>query len=244
MISNKKILFFSILALITFVFSFSNLLPAQAEILEEILDEIARIEAQLQDLRGQLKNPDACVDITFQRNLKEGMSGFDVKCLQAILNVDSATQVSLSGPGSSGNESNYLGSKTTSALIKFQEKYAQDILTPAGLTKGTGFVGPKTIAKLNFILSPPPAPVSPGVPTVSLSANFSSIASGRPVSLSWASFNTTKSILSLFNKNVSVPKISNFLINLSLTLTLSSNKIAISTSLCELFRPVACEPKR
>ena len=88
-------------------------------------------------------------EVSFSRNLRFGMSGDDVKLLQQMLNRDPVTQITNTGPGSPGQESSYFGNLTKNAIIKFQEKYKEQILFPNGLNKGTGFVGVSTITVLN-----------------------------------------------------------------------------------------------
>jgi hypothetical protein len=90
-----------------------------------------------------------CQNITckkFQRFLKKGMRGEDVKCLQEILKSE--------GPEiyPEGLVTGYFGPLTFRAVVKFQEKYSKEILQPFGLKKGTGFVGFLTLKKLNSIL--------------------------------------------------------------------------------------------
>lgn len=96
---------------------------------------------------------------SFPRNLNIGMRGEDVRELQIILNRDIETQVSVSGFGSAGNETDYFGSATKMAVMKFQKKYRDDVLVPAGLLSGTGIFGPKTRAKLASLLKISESPV-------------------------------------------------------------------------------------
>ena len=88
----------------------------------------------------------------FNKNLKIGDNNGDVKNLQRILNKKSATEVSSSDFGSSGNETDFFGALTEKAVIKFQELYASEILYPFGLKSGTGFVGIATRLKLNSLI--------------------------------------------------------------------------------------------
>lgn len=83
----------------------------------------------------------------FSRNLKLSMIGNDVKELQKFLN-NQGFIVAEKGAGSLGNETNYFGLYTKRALIKFQEKFAENILNPLSLLRGTGIFGDKT---RNFI---------------------------------------------------------------------------------------------
>ncbi len=88
----------------------------------------------------------------FTANLKPGFIGNKAKQLQIFLNSDSDTRLAESGLGSPGKETNFFGSLTKAAVIKFQEKYSKYILAPWNLTKGTGFVGRTTKAKINELM--------------------------------------------------------------------------------------------
>jgi hypothetical protein len=75
----------------------------------------------------------------FSRNLHRGMSGRDVQELQKFLNSHGFT-LSDNGPGSPGQETLYFGSATMKALKRFQETYAEQLLSPLKLTTGTGLL--------------------------------------------------------------------------------------------------------
>jgi len=150
-----------IVSIVTIAFAFTIAAPASAATVEELQAQIAALLAQIQTLQAQLgtvqtgttgTGTGACAGISFTRTLKLGMSGTDVKCMQTILNQSADTQVSVSGSGSPGYETTYFGAKTKAAVVVFQQKYASEVLTPIGLTAGTGLVGAKTVAKLNTLI--------------------------------------------------------------------------------------------
>jgi DNA repair protein RadC len=88
----------------------------------------------------------------FTRTLRVGMTGSDVRSLQSFLNSQGFT-IAAAGVGSPGNESTYFGPATARALARFQEAHAQQILTPSGLTRGTGVLGAKTREVVNMYAS-------------------------------------------------------------------------------------------
>ena len=127
-----------------------------AELRVKIAEFLSVIQ-QLQTLLNQLRLTAVSItgipsNFSFGKVLRPGDASDDVKYLQILLNSDPDTKLTDSGPGSSGNETTRFGTFTRKALIKFQEKYAKDILTPLGFKNGTGIVGTKTLLKIKQIL--------------------------------------------------------------------------------------------
>lgn len=139
---------------LSFVFG-GAVAPAQAQTAAELQAQISSLLATIAALQAQLGTLSGGSATTggtgyvFTRNLKQGDTGADVKELQKFLNRDAATMVAASGAGSAGNETMSFGPATKAAVIKFQNKYAASVLTPAGLTAGTGFFGSLSRAKAN-----------------------------------------------------------------------------------------------
>ena len=78
------------------------------------------------------------------KDLLKGSSGEEVKTLQELLLKE--------GVYSQGLITGFFGELTKQAVVRFQEKYADEILKPASLINGTGYVGKSTRAKINLIL--------------------------------------------------------------------------------------------
>lgn len=78
------------------------------------------------------------------RTLKVGSRGADVSTLQKLLVQENVYPEEII--------SGYFGNLTKAAVIRFQEKYRAEILTPVGLFSGTGLVGVSTRAKINTLI--------------------------------------------------------------------------------------------
>ena len=98
----------------------------------------------------------------FKSDLKVDSQGTEVKELQKCLAKDPEVYPE-------GEITSYFGNKTKAAVIKFQEKYREEILKPYGLETGTGRVLKSTRAKLNEMCFPPPEE------TVSLSFSLTTV---------------------------------------------------------------------
>ena len=103
----------------------------------------------------------------FERNLRVGNTGADVKALQQTLNANGFTVAAAGHAGSAGMETTYFGNATKNALIKWQEANAATTLAPWGLTSGTGFFGATSRAEMNKCAGTPGTPTTPGTGTVS-----------------------------------------------------------------------------
>lgn len=112
--------------------------------LNELLQKIAQVKALLEKLNNQQALKITC-QISFDKSMALGDKGDNIKCLQAFL----AAQGSDIYP--SGAVSGFYGSLTQQAVIRFQAKYASEILTPLGLTAPTGRVGLATLAKIKSL---------------------------------------------------------------------------------------------
>ncbi|PIX88073.1 MAG: hypothetical protein COZ30_01930, partial [Candidatus Nealsonbacteria bacterium CG_4_10_14_3_um_filter_36_16] len=111
-------------------------LLAQIDFLQK---EIAKVQAQINAILS--KKIGMC---TFSSDLYFGMMGNpDVRCLQEFLESQ-GSEIYPEGLVTG----NFL-SLTKAAVIRFQEKYATEILVPLGLEKGTGYFGPMTRAVAN-----------------------------------------------------------------------------------------------
>jgi hypothetical protein len=120
---------------------------------QEILAVISEIEELLQQLKNrfaQIESEEEIKEVSCQKleeNLFYGLRNDNrVYCLQQFLKAQ-GSEIYPEGLVTG----NFL-TLTKAAAIRFQEKYADEILVPLELSAGTGFVGPSTRAKINSLL--------------------------------------------------------------------------------------------
>jgi len=115
---------------------------------EQLINKINQIKNLIESLTRQLQiltgegSEFSCGMIT--ENLFYGIRGnTQVKCLQEVLKSQDLAVVPTGD----------FGGITKTAVIQFQEKYAGEILSPIGLSHGSGYVGRLTREKINKIIS-------------------------------------------------------------------------------------------
>ena len=150
--------------LVVVVLAVAFILPnfSSAATVEELQAQIAALLKQLQLLQQQLNQQKGGWCHDFNTNLRIGDgAGIDAGKSDEVNNL----QIVLEKEGFSVDSSEKKGGSsfeeyTAAAVSGFQEKYRDEILTPAGLKAGTGFVGKATRAKLNSLYGcgvvPPP----------------------------------------------------------------------------------------
>ena len=96
----------------------------------------------------------------FSSNLRMGDRGQGVDALVRVL-IREGLIPNEANSNVSGEDFN---EQLASAVVGFQQKYASEILTPNGLSYGTGYVGPSTRAKLNALYGCAPTTTVISVP--------------------------------------------------------------------------------
>ena len=142
--------------------------------IQALLAELQALQAQLAAVQGN----GSCY--TFNNKISIGQTGVDVTNLQTVLQKDGEQ---VQGTGTFDDQ-------TASAVSAFQEKYRSDILAPAGLSAGTGYVGARTIAKLNALFGCVTS-VGPTQPSVVVASPHTgeNLQQGQSYTIQWSSQN-------------------------------------------------------
>jgi len=130
-------------------FSFEASAIEEDQTIKALLKQIAFLEAEIAKVQAQINAllQKEIICQKFEQNLYFGArNNPQVRCLQEFLKSQ--------GPEiyPEGLVTGNFLSLTKTAVIRFQEKYADEVLTPLGLEKGTGFFGSRTRAKINNLL--------------------------------------------------------------------------------------------
>ncbi len=92
------------------------------------------------------------VGFSFKMDLRLGDIDPDVQELQKMLNADPETMINIDGEDSRGQETTYFGPATQAAVVKFQNKYKDTVLTLNSLNEANGRVDLPTRTKLNLLI--------------------------------------------------------------------------------------------
>jgi ABC-type transport system substrate-binding protein len=123
------------------------------------------------------------------KDLVFGAKGTEVSKLQTCLSKFPDIYPSQKVTGTFGTE-------TRDAVIKFQEKYPEEILKPAGITKGNGKVGASTRKKLNALCSVSPEQIEILKMILTISNDPLLVAIANEVKNQWESIGITTEIQS------------------------------------------------
>ena len=181
---NKKIIA-SVLA-IFFAFSIvGGNLVAEADTIENLQAQIAQLLAMITSLQAQIAGQTTPVTtgLCISGDLSLGMTSAEVTTLQQGLKQDISVYPE-------GLTTGYFGPLTKAAVIRFQNKYASEILASWGLTKGTGYAGSTTRAKFNALYCTPVAPtttttVAPVIPEVTTTTTVAVVATEGSVTVTY-----------------------------------------------------------
>ena len=181
---NKKIIA-SVLA-IFFAFSIvGGNLVAEADTIEDLQAQIAQLLAMITSLQAQIAGQTTPVTtgLCISGDLSLGMTSAEVTTLQQGLKQDISVYPE-------GLTTGYFGPLTKAAVIRFQNKYASEILASWGLTKGTGYAGSTTRAKFNALYCTPVAPtttttVAPVIPEVTTTTTVAVVATEGSVTVTY-----------------------------------------------------------
>jgi hypothetical protein len=119
-------------------------------IIAQLLAQIKALQEQVQKLQSAQQTP-AQWCYTFDKNLKIGDQGADMRALGTVLRKEGFTSNFAEGQSDPISDDGVFIEATASAVTGFQEKYKSEILSPVGLQRGSGYVGPSTRKKLNSL---------------------------------------------------------------------------------------------
>lgn len=178
----------------------------QQSLRQVILQQILELQQRIQELQQELAimtggSPQI---VSFTKKLYRGVRDKEVEKLQELLSNDTEIYPE-------GLVTGYFGELTAKAVKKFQEKYADELLAPLGLTEGTGYVGEKTILKLNALsqIAVPATPAAPGEGVATPAAPAEPATSSTAVTTTTPDTTTTTAATTDSTSNTTVLVISN-----------------------------------